>query len=74
MAARNIIECNGPNCGAVRKETNGWWVILVWHEVFSIRHHDPDKKLEKDEKTVCGQACATRLLQSYMNIPKKILD
>jgi hypothetical protein len=71
------VKC--AHCGAVRQETNHWFVILVTKGRFrcapllvplTIGGTGPRSKtgrtLRKAEEPVCGQQCAQKIFEKYL--------
>lgn len=63
-------RCAGPNCEAVRKASNHWFVI--WPGAGGVFHCAPlslfqyPDELLSDMKPVCGQACAQKIFEQYL--------
>ena len=68
MANPHIV-CAGPNCGAIRKEANHWFVIKFPGTENKVFHCEPltdPKNLRPWNKPVCGQSCAQKLFDTWM--------
>ena len=59
-----VIHCAGPACTAVRKEVNRWFLISVTNR-FCCRDFSSD--VGPGEMPVCGQQCAQKLLEQWLN-------
>jgi hypothetical protein len=65
------IRCAGPNCQAVRKEANHWFLVTLIEKsegvdaAFYCRALEPDD-LQPEEKPVCGQACAQKIFEHWL--------
>jgi len=67
MANKYVIEtvrCAGPGCDAVRKEANHWFLCVDDGDLFFCRKFG--KKIEDEESPVCGQACAQKLFEQWL--------
>lgn len=62
---RESVHCAGPNCDAVRKEANHWFVIDAGRE-FECWLYDPEVGLDDDVLPVCGQQCAQKLFEQWL--------
>jgi hypothetical protein len=63
------ITYNCDVCGAQRKEANHWFVAIISTVGVSIITWESaarDGKLDYDVKYLCGQACAHKLLDQFL--------
>ena len=67
------IHCAGPNCEAVRKEANHWFLITFIaatldgaEPAFYCRGMVTDD-IQPEEMPACGQQCAQKLFEQYLN-------
>jgi hypothetical protein len=73
------VRCAGPGCSNVRREANHWFVCAladsgsVWADgkVFVCFPFDVRRELDEHDQPVCGQACAQRLFESWMQEQSK---
>jgi len=61
------IRCAGPNCEAVRREVNHWFVVFESDGEFMSYPLDVDAELDPAERPVCGQSCAQKLYEQYLS-------
>ncbi len=69
------VRCAGPNCAHVRKEANHWFVVSTAEleppiRAFTCFPFMADIELAEDEYPVCGQQCAQKMLEKYLQIGK----
>ncbi len=62
---RNVVHCAGPNCSAIRKDVNHWFLVGFVHGAFHCRAFDD--VMEPEDLPVCGQQCAQRLFEQWLN-------
>ncbi len=62
---RNVVHCAGPNCDAVRKDVNHWFLVGFVDGVFCCRAFDD--VMRPEDLPVCGQQCAQRLFEQWLN-------
>ena len=62
------VRCAGPGCEHVRKEANHWFVVAISHTLtFCCFPYRPELlPLNPWELPVCGQACAQKLFEHWM--------
>jgi hypothetical protein len=63
---RNVVHCAGPNCDAVRKDVNHWFLVGFVDGTFCCRAFDGVVMFPED-LPVCGQQCAQRLFEQWLN-------
>lgn len=63
------IKCAGPGCANVRRESNHWFLITIELGTFICRPFSSTINLQDDDKPVCGQACAQKLLECFLAKP-----
>jgi hypothetical protein len=68
--AVTTVRCAGPGCTKVRQECNHWFVVQVVKYVngtgFSCAPLMMSRELGIDDRPVCGQACAQKLFEQWM--------
>jgi len=60
------LKCAGPGCASVRRESNHWFLITIELGTFICRPFSSTTNLQDDDKPVCGQACAQKLLECFL--------
>lgn len=60
------VKCAGPGCANIRRESNHWFLITVEPGTFICRPFSSTINLQGDDKPVCGQACAQKLLECFL--------
>ena len=63
------VKCAGPGCANIRRESNHWFLITLEPEIFICRPFSSTINLQDDDKPVCGQACAQKLLECFLAKP-----
>lgn len=63
------VKCAGPGCANVRRESNHWFLITIELGTFICRPFSFTINLQGDDKPVCGQACAQKLLECFLAKP-----
>lgn len=61
------VRCAGPNCEAVRKEVNHWFVVSTINGRFVAEPFESWGDLDTHDNPVCGQACAQKLFEQYLS-------
>jgi len=61
------VRCAGPNCEAVRKEVNHWFVVSTINGRFIAEPFESWGDLDAHDHPVCGQACAQKLFEQYLS-------
>jgi hypothetical protein len=62
--AVNTVRCAGPNCEAVKGTVNHWYICTIVNgKIFACREFF--YPLEEDDRPVCGQECAMKVLQGF---------
>lgn len=63
------VKCAGPGCANIRRESNHWFLITIEPGTFICRPFSSTTNLQDDDKPVCGQACAQKLLECFLAKP-----
>jgi hypothetical protein len=68
-----VIRCAFPNCEHIRKEANHWFVVTTTDfgppkEAFVCFSYMAEIELDDDEFPVCGQQCAQKMFERYLQI------
>jgi len=64
---RSGVHCAGPNCAAVRKEVNHWFVVSIVNGRFTAEPFDSWGELGPHDRPACGQQCAQKLFEQYLS-------
>lgn len=65
--AVQTVRCAGPNCEAIRKEVNHWFVVSTVAGRFIAEPFESWEDLSANDHPVCGQACAQKLFEQYLS-------
>ena len=65
--AVQTVRCAGPNCEAVRKEVNHWFVVSTINGRFIAEPFESWGDLDAHDHPVCGSACAQKLFEQYLS-------
>ncbi len=67
--------CDGPRCGAIKRETNHWFVTIENSAGFSVQ---PVELFDRDAyddtvslNDICGEACGVKRLQVWFTTQKE---
>lgn len=71
VPAKSLYRCAGPNCGALKRDNDGWWLMWTSFGEFDVPvlHLAPWNAglVEKEGSLhVCGEGCAQKLQSQFL--------